>query len=103
MSTFFLAAGIVLVFAAVKASLPSAKASKPCPLGYKAFCTFTPVSGLILLWLAVCLFIERGRMTHAVPNAAANAWLAALTVLFFAGIVFFTVKYAAARKNKKSS
>ena len=43
----YIAIAIVLI-AAVKTALPEAKASKPCLLGYKALCSFTPISTIIL-------------------------------------------------------
>lgn len=43
--------GIEFVLALVTL-IPTATASKPCLLGYKAHCTFTPISTLMLLALA---------------------------------------------------
>jgi len=47
---------IVIVFlciAALKTAIPAEEASKACLLGYKAYCSFTPVSTLILALVAV--------------------------------------------------
>jgi hypothetical protein len=47
---------VIVIIAAVKTALPEAKASKPCLLGYKALCSFTPISTIILAAVAVVLF-----------------------------------------------
>ncbi len=53
----FLAAMIGgLIYAAVRTALPSEKASKLCLLGYKAHCTFTPISTVICI-IAVLITI----------------------------------------------
>lgn len=47
---------IVVVFlciAALKTAIPAEEASKACLLGYKAYCSFTPISTLILALAAV--------------------------------------------------
>ena len=46
----------ILVIAAIKTALPEANASKPCLLGYKALCSFTPISTIILVVAAIGLF-----------------------------------------------
>ncbi len=46
----------ILIIAAVKAALPYAQASKPCLLGYKALCSFTPISTIILVAAAIAIF-----------------------------------------------
>ncbi|MCW4000215.1 MAG: hypothetical protein NWE93_08240 [Candidatus Bathyarchaeota archaeon] len=51
----------VLAIAAVKTALPNQTASKPCLLGYRAACSFTPVSTLILVAAAVALFVAINR------------------------------------------
>ncbi|MGC9363600.1 MAG: hypothetical protein ACP5FZ_03420 [Fidelibacterota bacterium] len=43
---------ILFTLAAISTILPQASASKACPLGYYAHCTFTPVSTLICILLA---------------------------------------------------
>jgi hypothetical protein len=48
---------IVFTLAAVKTALPSDTASHECLVGYKSYCTFTPVSTVILLVLAGACFI----------------------------------------------
>ena len=40
---------IIVTLLGLATLLPSASASKPCILGYNAFCTFTPISTLIIL------------------------------------------------------
>jgi hypothetical protein len=53
---------VILSIAAVKTALPTAAASKPCLLGYKALCSFTPISTIILAAVAVVLFYFSGRI-----------------------------------------
>jgi hypothetical protein len=48
---------VILSIAAVKTMIPNEKASKPCLLGYKAACSFTPISTVILIIAAVATFI----------------------------------------------
>jgi len=45
-----------LIYAAVLTAAPSEKASKLCLLGYKAHCTFTPISTVICI-IAVLITI----------------------------------------------
>ncbi|MGD6806329.1 MAG: hypothetical protein ACQCN4_05160 [Candidatus Bathyarchaeia archaeon] len=52
----------VLVIAAVKTLLPNQEASKPCLLGYKAACSFTPASTIILVAIAGVLFFLSDKM-----------------------------------------
>jgi hypothetical protein len=52
----------IMLIAAVKTALPEAKASKPCLLGYKALCSFTPISTIILAAVAVVLFYFSGKI-----------------------------------------
>jgi hypothetical protein len=47
----------ILSIAAVKTVIPNDKASKPCLLGYKAACSFTPISTIILILAAIGTFI----------------------------------------------
>ncbi|HSV48722.1 MAG TPA: hypothetical protein VLH35_00275 [Candidatus Acidoferrales bacterium] len=54
---------IIITIAAVKTALPEAAASKPCLLGYKALCSFTPISTIILATIAVVLFYFSGKIT----------------------------------------
>jgi len=42
-----------LIYAAVRTALPSEKASKLCLLGYKAHCSFTPISTVICTVVAL--------------------------------------------------
>ena len=48
---------IILSIAAVKTVFPNANASKPCLLGYKAACSFTPISTLILIAATIAVFL----------------------------------------------
>lgn len=55
-----IAAIVILSLAAVKTAIPNAEASKQCLLGYKAACSFTPISTLILAVAAIgTFFISR--------------------------------------------
>ena len=47
----------ILSIAAVKTVIPNAKASKPCLLGYKAACSFAPISTAILAIAAIGVFV----------------------------------------------
>jgi hypothetical protein len=53
---------VIIIIAAVKTALPEAKASKPCLLSYKALCSFTPISTIILAAVAVVLFYFSGKL-----------------------------------------
>jgi hypothetical protein len=44
---------VILSIAAVKTVILDANAGKPCLLGYKATCSFTPISTTILILAAV--------------------------------------------------
>jgi hypothetical protein len=48
---------VILSIAAVKTAIPNEKASKPCLLGYKATCSFTPISTAILIIAAIVTFV----------------------------------------------
>jgi hypothetical protein len=48
---------VILSIAAVKTAVPNAEASKPCLLGYKAACSFAPISTAILAAAAVGVFV----------------------------------------------
>lgn len=52
----------ILSLAAFKTAMPAADASKACLLGYKAFCSFAPVSTLILAMAAICAFFATRRI-----------------------------------------
>lgn len=53
---------IILIIAAVKTVIPNAAASKPCLLGYKATCSFTPISTAILVIAAIIVFLVANRL-----------------------------------------
>jgi hypothetical protein len=53
---------IILSIAAVKTLIPNAEASKPCLLGYKAACSFAPISTAILVIAAIGLFVVARRV-----------------------------------------
>jgi hypothetical protein len=48
---------VILSIAAVKTVIPNEKASKLCLLGYKATCSFTPISTVILIIAAIVTFV----------------------------------------------
>jgi hypothetical protein len=48
---------VISTIAAVKTVIPNEKASKPCLLCYKATCSFTPISTVILIIAAVVTFV----------------------------------------------
>jgi hypothetical protein len=48
---------IILSIAAIKTVFPNANASKPCLLGYKATCSFAPISTIILVVAAIAVFL----------------------------------------------
>jgi hypothetical protein len=52
---------VILIIAAVKTVIPNAGASKPCFLGYKATCSFTPISTVILVLAAIITFFVANR------------------------------------------
>ena len=47
---------VILSIAALKTAMPAEEASKACLLGYKALCSFAPISTLILALAAVGTF-----------------------------------------------
>ena len=53
---------IILSIAAVKTVIPNAEASKPCLLGYKAACSFVPISTAILIIAAIVTFVVARRV-----------------------------------------
>ncbi len=53
---------IILIIAAIKTAIPNADASKPCLLGYKAACSFTPISTVTLIIAAVVVFLVANRL-----------------------------------------
>ena len=50
---------VILSLAAFKTAIPSTEASKQCLLGYKAFCSFTPISTAILIIAAISIFFAK--------------------------------------------
>ncbi len=52
----------IWVIAAIKTVIPNANASKACIIGYKATCSFTPVSTVICIIGAVVTFIVAKRL-----------------------------------------
>jgi hypothetical protein len=47
---------VILSIAAVKTALPNEDVSKPCLAGYKAACSFAPISTVILFAAAAVVF-----------------------------------------------
>ena len=52
---------VALSIAAIKTVIPDLKASKACLLGYKAACSFTPLSTAVLVLVAISVFIAAKR------------------------------------------
>ena len=50
-----------LSIAAVKTVIPNSNASKACLLGYKAACSFTPLSTIVLVLVALSVFTAAKR------------------------------------------
>jgi len=48
---------VILCIAAVKTVIHNEEVSKPCLVGYKAACSFTPISTVILIIAAVGTFV----------------------------------------------
>lgn len=48
---------IVLILAAIVTLLPRASSRKRCMLGYKALCTFTPISSIVLVVIAAFVWL----------------------------------------------
>jgi hypothetical protein len=57
-----LAVTVLLTIAAISTLIPAAGVSKACLLGYKAHCTFTPISTIICVLLAGASCVIRKRM-----------------------------------------
>ncbi len=56
---------IILSIAAIKTVIPNGNASKPCLLGFKATCSFTPISTIIIVVAAVALFfVSKGVLAN---------------------------------------
>ena len=52
---------VALSIAAIKTVIPDLNASKACLLGYKAACSFTPLSTAVLVLVAISVFIAAKR------------------------------------------
>ena len=59
--TFLMILTVASVLAAISTAIPQSSADELCKLGYKAHCSFTPISTLLCLALAgiVCLIRRR--------------------------------------------
>lgn len=68
-STHVIFTGIYFVLAIVTL-LPNAAASKDCLLGYKALCSFTPISTVILVGLGVLHIVLQMRSKKSTSKAA---------------------------------
>jgi hypothetical protein len=102
LQNILLIALIIIVISGVKTLLPNPKASKACILGYKAGCSFSPISTLILFWIAGVLFIFRSRFMNLQGITGSFTMLIGLTVLFLSGIIYFTIRYINGKTGKKS-
>jgi hypothetical protein len=54
---------IILTIAAIKTVIPNSEVSKTCLIGYKAACSFTPISTIVLILIAFAIFAAAKRMT----------------------------------------
>ncbi len=52
---------VALILAAVKTIIPFPYVSKPCMLGYKAGCSFTPISTIILVAMTIIAYVVAKR------------------------------------------
>jgi len=52
---------VALSIAAIKTVIPDMNASKACLLGYKAACSFTPLSTAVLVLVAISVFAAAKR------------------------------------------
>jgi hypothetical protein len=59
--TFFLILSIIFTLAAICTLIPSSAVSGECMIGYKAHCTYTPISTAICLVLAGAFCVIRRR------------------------------------------
>ena len=48
---------VALILSAVKTIIPFPYVSKPCMLGYKAGCSFTPISTIILVVMIIIAYV----------------------------------------------
>jgi len=64
---FAIAVVVILGLAAFKTVVPSADVSKPCLLGYKAACSFAPISTAILVAATIGAFIATKRIILGGP------------------------------------
>ena len=75
--------------------VPSPGAGKACLLGYKAKCSFAPISTLIMLMGAAILFTIRQYRLELMNGGMAAAIAIGVSVLCLGGIGFSLVKYFA--------
>lgn len=101
---------ILLILAIFMAALgaktlfSSVGASKPNLLGYKSTCTFSPISTLMLFWIAAALYTVRARlMLHENGMKGNHTILIALSILLFAGIAFYSYRYVTIRQGSQIS
>jgi hypothetical protein len=53
---------VALSIAAIKTVIPNSNASKACLLGYKAACSFAPISTAVLVLIAISVFAAAKRL-----------------------------------------
>lgn len=75
--------------------VPSPGASKACLLGYKAKCSFAPISTLIMLMGSAILFTIRQNRLEQMNGGMAALIAIGASVLCLGGIGFSLVKYFA--------
>jgi hypothetical protein len=88
-------ASIVLGALGLLTLIPSPGASKACLLGYKAKCTFSPISTLILFGAAAIVFIVYQHQLNHIAGGTAAALMVGSLAVVLGGAGFFLFKYFA--------
>lgn len=84
---------IVFIILGVKTLLPNTGASKPCLWGYKAACSFTPVSTFILFGIGIIVFYFRARMMNDGGLKVITWFMVIGSILLVTGIIFYSIQY----------
>jgi|GEM_PF-4317476 len=88
-------ASIILGALTLLTLIPSPGASKACLMGYKAKCSFTPISTFILLGAAAIVFIVYQRQLGHIASGTTAALIVGSLAVILGGAGFFLVKYFA--------
>lgn len=92
---------ILFIFLGFKTLLPNAGASKPCLWGYKAACSFTPVSTFILFGIGIMTYYFRVRMMNAAGLKRITWFMAISSILLITGIVYYSIQYSTGKAGDK--